>query len=405
MKRGITAGVLAIVLLAVRSVPAQTASWACEVLPAEHEITTDPISGAKLVFATTRASHDQNLYFHDRSWLSDESMLVFTSDRTGRSELFGYLEATGQLVRLLREDEPGISGVTCSRKGNRIYGMRAGAVVVWSVEVKMGPPAVVRIEERRITDLTAGSGVLSSLNENADGKYLAYSDREGDEKGIHHVVAIEINSGKKSSLATVTFPVYHVQFSWERPDLVMFARVYPQGDRVPVDQDPSEPAHCRLWHVDFSGRPPRPVYPQVAGELVTHECWWTENRFTFCGGHHPEESHLKVFDLTTGRINILGAGSWWAEGTPAQITRRAWWHAAGSPDGRWAVADNFHGDVVLFDGKTTRERVLTTGHREFGKGQPHPHPGWAPSSSRIVFTSNRRGQQDLAIVHVPEGWR
>ena len=143
---------------------------------------------------------------------------------------------------------------------------------------------------------------------------------------------------------------------------------------------------------------------QTPGELVTHECWWTRNRFTFCGAYHPDESHVKVFDPATDRISIVAREAGGRRERPLRSLRAAWWHAAGSPDGRWIVADTFHGDVVLFNAKTTEEYPLTTGHRVFGKGGAHPHPGWAPSSDRVVFTSNRRGNPDLVIAYVPRAW-
>ena len=104
-----------------------------------------------MVFATTLASIDQNLYFHDRSWLSNESMLIFVSDRMGRTEPFGYIEATGELARLGKEGDAPLSGLTCSREGNCLYGIRGGDVLVWSIDVKMrGSDTSVHIRERKI---------------------------------------------------------------------------------------------------------------------------------------------------------------------------------------------------------------------------------------------------------------
>ena len=48
----------------------------------------------------TRATPDadSNLYFHERSWLADESVILFTSKRTNGG-LMGYITATGELIR------------------------------------------------------------------------------------------------------------------------------------------------------------------------------------------------------------------------------------------------------------------------------------------------------------------
>lgn len=89
-----------------------------------------------------------------------------------------------------------------------------------------------------------------------------------------------------------------------------------------------------------------------------------------------EEGSVKVLDFRTGEIRILGAGAW-VDGVPgAQLSKVNWWHAAGSPDGRWVVADNWHGTVALFRAKTTQQRILTTGHRTYGSQGLHLHAGW-----------------------------
>lgn len=47
---------------------------------------------------------------------------------------------------------------------------------------------------------------------------------------------------------------------------------------------------------------------------------------------------MKISDFQTGEVRILG--SWaWVDGVSAhQLSAANWWHASGSPDGRWVVA-------------------------------------------------------------------
>jgi len=386
---------------------AEDVSWNCQILPAEHAVTVDPTSGAKTVFITTNKGVDQNLYFHQRSWLADESLVVFFSSRTGRREPFAYIESTGELVRIGRPEDVPLTGVTCARRANRVYGIRGGEIVVLDVTVapKTGDTATrVRMRQRVLGHLPANGRPRGSLTENSTGRYLSLAYSDTKRAGINHIGGLEIDTGRLIPIATVDFPVSHLQFSWTRPDLVMFARSYPEGDRVDRSFPADQPPHYRLWNADFSRRPPWPLFAQKPGELVTHECWWTEDRLTFCGGFHPHESHVKVFDLKSRKIAIVAAGSWWPEGREKQIARRAWWHAAGSPNGRWVVADTFHGDITLFDAKTTEERPLSRGHLTLGRGEAHPHVGWAPSSTRVIFTSNQRGNPDVVIAHVPKQW-
>lgn len=402
--------VLLIVLLGAPALPAagETREWHCRMLPAEHDISIDPESGAKIVFITTAAADDRNLYFHDRSWLADESLVVFVSNRQGKKNLFGYIEDTGELVEIGPAGDAPLRGVTCARQINRIYAHRGGRVVAIDLHIDRSArtaASVVRATEREIAKIPDNAGVRGSLNENSDGKLLSLAWTDANDPDVNHIAAFEVETGRVVPIATVDYPVWHVQFSWTRPDLLMFSRAYPEGDRMDPAKPRDGPPNHRMWHVDLSGRSPWPIHAQVPGELATHECWWTEGRLTFCGGHRPHESHLKIYDTNTKQISILAAGTWWPEGSAEQITRRAWWHAAGAPNGRWAAADTFHGAIAVFDAKTGEERVLTSGHRVFGSGGAHPHVGWAPSSDRVIFASNQRGQPDVVIGILPDDWQ
>jgi len=393
-------------LAAPRSVRAER-SWACQVLPAEREVTTDEVSGVTVIFVTTNEADDLNFYFHERSWLPDGSLLIFTSQRTGRAEPFGYVEETGELVRLCPESESAGSAFTAARYTNNLYLVRDGAVYDWAINVVPGTgdgDTKVTVGERKICDLPSGIRLRSALNDNATGRYLSLGfNRDGSE--TDEIIAIEKATGKIVTVAKVEGDISHVQFSWTNPEMVMFARYNPGGDRAPLTDKESglDRRQCRFWFADFSDRPPWPGHWQRPGELVTHECWWVDNLVTFCGGYRVEESHVKVLDLRTGVIRIIGAGSWWADGTPFELSKRNWWHAAGDPRGRWVAADNWHGDIVLFDARTTEERLVTQGHRTYGGGA-HPHVGWAPSGDRVVFASNKRGNADVCIAIIPQEW-
>src|SRR2546421_5268846 len=87
-----------------------------EVFPPEHRRMTDPKTGAELLFLTTAPEKDSNLYFHERSWLADESVILFNSSRA-KGGLMGYLTATGELLRFNTPQGP-LGGATAAAKGN-----------------------------------------------------------------------------------------------------------------------------------------------------------------------------------------------------------------------------------------------------------------------------------------------
>ena len=136
--RHLCSGVFLFVGLALCS-EAWTAEWKCETLPPERETIIEPESGAEITFLTDSPAYDQNLYFHQRSWLPDGSLILFHSDRTGRRELFGYLEKTGELIRLQRPDDSTLRRCsTASRHNNIVYVMRDLTVYAWAIGIEHG---------------------------------------------------------------------------------------------------------------------------------------------------------------------------------------------------------------------------------------------------------------------------
>src|SRR5262252_6624721 len=98
-------------------------------------------------------------------------------------------------------------------------------------------------------------------------------------------------------------------------------------------------------------------------------------------------------------INFL-----WRGPAPKDVAKRNWWHAAGSPDGNWIAADNWHGDIMLFEGKTTRPHLLTAGHRTYGQGE-HPHVGWDRKGEKVIFASHMLGDLNVCVATIPKAWQ
>jgi hypothetical protein len=307
-----------------------------------------------------------------------------------------YLTATGELVRLATEDGS-IGGATAAVGRNSVFGLRGNDVVEMALtaEVSKDPgahPSRVIAVERRLCTL-ADMTPITSLNESCDGKFLSVAVKCVGDDAHQAIAIINVRTGKVKELCrfdNTPLAVSHVQWSRTNPRLLSFAGV-----------------PDRIWIVDIRNGKPWCPYHQWPGELVTHESWWVDGQILFCGGLHPkptEDAHLKILDPKTGVVRIIGPGSWWPEGTPSEISRRNWWHAAGSADGRWVAADNWHGDIMLFEGRTTRDRLLTTNHRTYGKGV-HPHVGWDRKGRQVVFTSHKLGNPDVCVATIPDKWQ
>ncbi len=408
----------ALALIAVSAVAAET-TYPLEVLPPEHRRMTDPKTGAELLFLTTAPENDANLYFHEYSWLSDESVILFTSSRKNGG-LMGYVTATGELIRLTTP-QGGLGGATAAAKGNAFFAVRGRSIVAikLTIEPSSNPTAQhskVTATERVLCTMTDG-GPCTSLNPSCDGKYVALGVTGfADTKRGPAICKINVKTGKISDVCRLPQqPSFggHVQWSRTNPNLISFAGGRgPTGDvagPVRSSHGPEDYAGRgqRLWVVDIRDRTPRNVYLAEEGELVTHESWWVNDQLLFCGGvgHKPVElAHVKALNIYSGEIRIAGAGAAWPEATAESAAHLNWWHVAGSGNGRWIAADNWHGEIMLFEGKTTRPHLLTAGHRTYGKGD-HPHVGWDRKGEKVVFASNMLGDVNVCVATIPKAWQ
>ena len=407
-----------IALVACAATAAET-SYPLEVFAPEHKRMTDPRTGAELLFLTGGPTTNQNLYFHEYSWLADESVVLFTSSRA-KGGLMGYVTETGELIRF-NTPQGRLGGTTAAARGNALFAVRGRSIVevklsILPSEMPATRPSRVTATERVLCSLPDGSP-STSLNPSCDGKYVALGVTGfADPTRGPAICKIHVKSGKLSEVCRLPpTPGYggHVQWSRTNPNLISFA-----GGRGPT-RDVAGPAQTairpedyanssqRLWVVDIREGVPRNVYRAEEGELVTHESWWINDQLLFCGGKSPTPavlSHVKVLNPYSGVVRIAGAGAWWPEASPSEAARLNWWHAAGSADGRWIAADNWHGDIMLFEGKTTRPHLLTAGHRTYGHGE-HPHVAWDRKGEKVVFDSCLLGNPNVCVATIPKVWQ
>ena len=367
--------------------------WTAEIYPAEHRIETDSTSGAKLIYVTTDTAKDINLYFDWNCWFSDMSMMTFISFRNGGGELYGYVAKTGELIRLNpRAGKAVHTYAFVDLKTHDIYCGRDNAIWQWHVTLQFSADSTkvekVLMKERKIAAAPGSTNFFGQLSQSGDRKYLSATLRD-EKTDTQSIVMVDIKTGDIKSLLTWdnTTSFSHVQFNKYNKNLLRF----------------SHSPH-RMWYIDrrHPGEAHK-VHLQEQGELVTHEDWWFDDQLTFCGGYLPEESHVKIINIHEQVTRIIGAGSWWEGGTPYELSQYAWWHASGSPDGKWVAADNFHGKIAIIDGRTSHLRLLTRGHRIYGGGE-HPHVGWAPDSKSVEFTSHKLGDPNVVIAYIPQKW-
>jgi hypothetical protein len=375
--------------------------WTGRIYPPEHKIVIDSTSGAKLIFVTTNPAKDLNFYFDWNCWFKDQSCLFFTSDRNGKTELFGYVPKTGELICCSpeKEDKNYWFGVV-DYQSYDVYMTGNNSMIAWNITIGFNRDSTkvekVTVKERTVAKAPEGKKISSALTQSGDCKYLAVALAPNDRPFEKEIVSVDIRTGKLKLLYAMndSIPLTHIQFSKYNPYLLRFAH-----------DGPKLPGVHRMWVVDT--RKPgiaTKIHLQETGELVTHEDWWVNDQLTFCGGYKPEESHVKLVSIHDQKTRIIGAGAWWEGGKPSEIAKYNWWHASGARDGNWVAADNWHGRIAVIDMRTSHLKILTQNHRIYGRGE-HPHVGWAPDSKSVEFTSNQRGNGDVVIAYLPlEKW-
>ncbi|MEO2049697.1 MAG: DUF1961 family protein [Pirellulales bacterium] len=400
--------------------PRPVRSYPLEVIPPEHQREIDPTTGAELLFLTSDPAVDTNLYYHELSWLSDSSMILFHSDRVG-SGLMGYLVKTGELVHI-GDGETKLRGDTAALHRNSVFAVADDHIVEihftidYTKDLKGRASRVIAHERILFQDSTLLK--RTQLNENANGTLLSYynKEKEVDSDEPRPIFLVDIESGAAREL--VSLPAEpgrfgHVQWSRTNPHLLSLSsgagnRPVRSGPQIESSgQTDYATRRQRLWVIDIREGVPRNIYQAVEGEIVTHAVWWLNDTILFTGAVDFDGkvlSHVKLIDVHRGDVRVAGAGFWWPDADPAELGRLNWWHPAGSDDGNWIVADNWHGDLALFEGRTTRPHILTKGHRTYGKGE-HPHPGWDRKGDQVVFTSHKLGSPDVCIAKVPDSFQ
>jgi oligogalacturonide lyase len=82
------------------------------------------------------------------------------------------------------------------------------------------------------------------------------------------------------------------------------------------------------------------------------------------------------------------------------------WHVSGSPDGRFAVGDDFARNIYLIDRRTSEMMLLSAGHTT--TAADHPHPTMSPGGTKIQIQSAMLSpdgrSMNICIIPVPEVW-
>ena len=427
--------------------------------PAEKKIVADPVTGVPLEFLTSKPAGDSKIYQTHHQWTSDGKWLVFRSSRV-RGQAMAVNEETGEIVQVT---DGGYTGMLClAEHSMSLYFLRiptAGPATTVTgsepaypaapsgrVRPPTGPAQIIKVDLGSLfADSAAGKMQAASVYEKVCGtipmewgaggdmaldctEEFAYF-RVGKDEAAKHLPAstkletafgprnmgagptglgkMNLRTGEVGFIVAVPFQIGHVQTNPWVPGEIVFC--WETGGKSPQ----------RTWTVLADGTGLRPLYPEASYEWITHEAVVTKDEVAIAilahrqpgvgvdqpdpwgpagTGEHP--TGLGIVNLRTREMRVVGQ-------VPMGNPGKSVWHVNGSPDGRWACADDFLYRLWLIDRHSGEMKMLADlGHMT--TAGDHIHPTFSADGSKIeiqcAMLSENKRSMNICVVAVPENW-
>ncbi len=414
--------------------------------PSERKVVKDPVTGVDLTFLTSGPQGDSKIYPTHPQWTSDGQWVVFRSNRV-KGEAMAVNEATGAIVQVTEGGYVGM--LNLARKSMKLYFMRPTAEkgVLQIVEADLAAifadsgagrmkPAASYQRIAGTTPAALGAGGDMALDADEEWAYFRVGKEEaakhlapgvkveanyGPRKmgaGPNGIARMNIKTGEIRHVVSVGFQIGHIQANLYKPGEIVFC--WETGGKSPQ----------RTWTVLADGSGLRPLYPEASYEWVTHEAVITPDEVAMAiMGHRAIEGGAASVDAPATGVQGANPGQdaeWGKAGTREKPSGMAivnlrtremtiagqtpsgsgLWHVHGSPDGRFAVGDDFSRNLWLIDRKTREMRMLTTGHKT--TAADHPHPTFGADGTKIEIQSAMLSADgkamNIVVVPVPEDW-
>ena len=407
--------------------------------PSEKKVIKDPVTGATLIFLTSQNRGDHKIYQTHNQWTSDGQWLIFSSNRV-KGEAMAVNESTGDIVQVTEGGYTGMLNI--ARNSMKLYFLRMPlsdtlkSVQIDSLQRKT--PRTVQVVEVDLATLFSDSkaGTLKKANyyqricgtipaDWQGGGDMALDGGEdwvyfrvGKDKAMKHLAAgtplkenfgprnmgagpagigaMNVHTGEMKYVVSVPFQIGHIQTNPWVPGEIVFC--WETGGKSPQ----------RTWTVLSDGSGLRPLYPESEYEWVTHEAVISKDEVAIAiMGHRSIPGVLKEVAAGTpvSGANPGQESAWGPSGTREKPTGlgivnfrtremtivgqtpsgSGLWHVSGSPDGKWAVGDDFSRSIYLINRQTGAMKMISTGHKT--TAADHPHPTMSPDGTKIQIQS------------------
>jgi oligogalacturonide lyase len=392
----------------------------------ERKVLKDPATGHEIVFLTSKPRDDSKIYPTHPQWTSDGRWVVFRSKRV-EGEAMAVHEDSGRIVQVTHG---GFSGMlVLARKSMRLFFLQpaqpSGSAHLMEVDLEKlfadvsasTVGAAERYQRSRAFIPAEMNGGDLALDADESTIYFRLASTEAAKHlsantvlkpafgprnmgaGPSGIAAVDLSSGRIRVVAALPFQVGHIQANPSRPGELIFC--WETGGKSPQ----------RMWSINADGSNLRPLFPESEFDWVTHEVVVSADEVAFAilghravgtkdawgpSGTRERPTGMAILNLRTNETQILGQ------------TRAAggFWHVHASPDGNWAVADDFDRNLWLIDRHTNEMMVLSSGHKT--TAQDHVHPTFSADSRKIQIQSAMLSEDgrtmNIAILKVPDAW-
>ncbi|SDJ90516.1 oligogalacturonide lyase [Catalinimonas alkaloidigena] len=378
--------------------------------PSESLTIADPVTGVKITALTTSRHSSSKIYQDHPNWTANGRHIVFSSNRNtaaGGNVTFARDRDQPRHVRqfyAISMDDHEIVQVTTGNTGYLLLGhkknvafhLRDHQVVELNLDRLLADS-----KKRQVKAPAQYERVVASLPDSLDpggmclditDKRIFFSTRAGDDRSA--IYSVDFDHNRTEKLVEVPFRTGHFQ-----------ANPYVSGEMMYCWETGGD-APQRTWvlTVDKNGKVTnRPAYKEKANEWVTHEVFAGPDHILFnVMGHldrlRKNPTGVMLTNIRTGETKRLGQAE----------ELGGYWHAAGTKDLKWGVADTFNGNIYRLNLETGDATLLTTGHRPGTQSpfssQAHAHQSISPDGKWVLFNSSMLTDSDIMMVPLhPQG--